>query len=301
MKIVVAGGTGFIGKKLTDFLVKDGHKVTVLTRKEMPAAKEISFVPWLKEGAVPEKDLEDADVFINLAGVSINAGRWTKKHQREIYQSRMDATDELLRIIDRLSQKPSVFINASAIGIYPPSNDAVYTEESREVGQGFLAKTAVDWENKAKQVENHGIRPVFMRFGVVLGNEGGALPLMTLPYKLFVGGTVGSGDQWVSWVHIGDVVRAILFAIENKRLRGPVNVTAPSPVRMEDFCKTIGAVLRRPHWFPVPSIIMKLALGEKSKLVLEGQKVMPKALLEEGFEFLFPDLESALKDLFSKT
>lgn len=267
----------------------------------MPAAKEISFVPWLKEGAVPEKDLEDADVFINLAGVSINAGRWTKKHQREIYQSRMDATDELLRIIDRLSQKPSVFINASAIGIYPPSNDAVYTEESREVGQGFLAKTAVDWENKAKQVENHGIRPVFMRFGVVLGNEGGALPLMTLPYKLFVGGTVGSGDQWVSWVHIGDVVRAILFAIENKRLRGPVNVTAPSPVRMEDFCKTIGAVLRRPHWFPVPSIIMKLALGEKSKLVLEGQKVMPKALLEEGFEFLFPDLESALKDLFSKT
>ncbi|MGX9136092.1 TIGR01777 family oxidoreductase [Rummeliibacillus sp. JY-2-4R] len=300
MKIVIAGGSGFIGKKLTDLLVAEGHEVVILTRKEKISSTRVSYVVWLKEGANPEKKLENVDAFINLAGVSINAGRWNENHQKQIYNSRMVATDELIRIIDTLPQKPSVLINASAIGIYPVSNDVVYTEESKDIANDFLGRTVYDWESKAKKAEKYGVRTVFTRFGVVLGGEAGALPLMTLPYKLFVGGTVGSGEQWVSWVHVSDVVRVISFAIKNDHLSGPVNVTSPSPLRMRDFGKTIGSVLKRPHWFPVPSFAMKLLLGQKSKLVLEGQKVIPKVLTKEGFEFLYPKLDLALEDLLDR-
>ena len=297
MKIVIAGGSGFIGNKLTEYLISEGHEVIILTRKERSAAKDVSYVKWLALGAAPEKELEDVDVFINLAGVSINDGRWSAKHQKQIYDSRMEATDELLRIIDQLSKKPAVFINASAIGIYPVSLDVEYTEDSIFTPNDFLGRTVDDWENKAKLVEQYGTRTVFVRFGVVLGNEGGALPLMVLPYKLFAGGTVGSGKQWVSWVHVTDVVRAIAFSVKNDNLYGPVNITSPTPVNMKQFGKTIGSVLNRPHWFPAPSFVMKAALGQKSKLVLEGQKVLPKVLMEEGFEYSFATLEKALKDL----
>lgn len=298
MKIVIAGGSGFIGEKLTAFLMAEGHEVVILTRKGKISNNSVSYVEWLNEGAIPEKGLENTDAFINLAGVSINDGRWTLKHQKQIYTSRMTATEELLRIIEALPQKPSIFINASAIGIYPVSLDAIYTEESADIANDFLGRTVFDWESKAKQVEKYGIRTALMRFGVILGSDGGALPLMTLPYKLFVGGTVGSGKQWVSWVHVIDVVRAISFVLNQDHLNGPINVTSPSPLRMREFGKTIGSVLNRPHWFSVPSFAMKLILGQKSKLVLEGQKVLPKVLMEEGFEYLFPQLDLALEDIF---
>lgn len=297
MKIVIAGGSGFIGQKLTDLLLAEGHTVVVLTRREKKSSEKVAYIRWLDEGTTPEKEIGNADAIINLAGVSINNGRWSKRHQKQIYESRMSATDELLRIISVLPEKPSVLVNASAIGIYPASINTVYTENSSDTSNDFLGKTVGDWENKAKQVEKHAIRVVFMRFGVVLGKEGGALPLMALPYKLFAGGKVGSGDQWVSWVHIMDVVRAIVFAIENDQLRGPVNVTSPSPVQMNNFGKTIGSVLHRPHWIPVPSFAMKMVLGQKSALVLEGQHVVPQVLQEEGFEFKFPTLRSALEEL----
>ena len=258
---------------------------------------KIKYVKWLEEGAAPENEIGSADGFINLAGVSINDGRWTLEHQKQIYDSRMIATGELIRIIEALPEKPSVLINASAIGIYPASLDTVYTEDSVEIANDFLARTVHDWEMKAASLETHGIRTSFMRFGVVLGREGGALPLMALPYKLFVGGTMGSGKQWVSWVHVLDVARAIAFAIGNDNIRGPVNVTSPSPMKMRDFGKTIGSVLHRPHWLPVPSFAMKWVLGQKSALVLEGQHVKPQVLMNNGFDFSFPTLESALKDL----
>lgn len=298
MKIIIAGGSGFVGQKLTELLFKKGHDIIILTRKGKQSEGTIKFVQWLEEGAYPEKEIGWADVVINLAGVSINDGRWTENHQRQIYQSRMTATDELVRMVEAFSEKPSVFINASAIGIYPPSLDTVYTEKSTEVADDFLGQTVHDWERKAVAIKEKGIRTVLMRFGVVLGNEGGALPLMALPYRLFMGGTVGSGEQWVSWVHITDVVQSIVFAIENNCLNGPVNVTAPNPKRMKDFGKKVGAVLHRPHWFPVPAFLMKAALGKKSSLVLEGQHVLPEILINEGFEFKFPTLESALRDLF---
>ena len=297
MKIVIAGGSGFIGQKLTSVLLQEGHEIIILSRSAKEGKDNLSFVKWLQAGSSPEKDIGFADVFINLAGESINDGRWTATHKKQIYESRMTATDELLRIISELPKKPSVLVNASAIGIYPASESAVYTEKSTEVADDFLAKTVQDWEQKATSVNSENIRAVFMRFGVVLGNEEGALPLMSLPYKLFVGGTVGSGKQWMSWVHIDDLVRAIVFVIHNEKLNGPVNVSSPSPKRMKDFGQTIGTVLHRPHWLPVPSIAMQLVLGNKSELVLKGQQVIPKVLHDAHFEFSYPTLEAALKNL----
>ena len=298
MKIVIAGGSGFIGQKLTTALLSEGHEIVILSRKSKKGKERLSYVKWLQAGIFPEKEIGFADVFINLAGVSINDGRWTATHQKKIYESRMTATDELLRIISALPNKPSALINASAIGIYPPSENTIYTEQSTAIADDFLAKTVNDWEQKAASVELDGIRAVFMRFGVVLGNEGGALPLMSMPYKLFVGGTVGSGKQWLSWVHVDDLIRAIVFTIGNQKLSGPVNICSPFPMRMKDFGQTIGAVLHRPHWLPMPSFAMQLILGKKSALVLQGQHVVPAVLQETKFEFSYPTLESALENLF---
>ena len=300
MKIVLAGGSGLIGQKVTEVLLKAGHQVVILTRKNMMDDQSVSYVKWLHEGLSPEDSIGDVDAFINLAGVSINAGRWSENHQQQIYNSRMTATDELLRIIQALHEKPSVLINASAIGVYPASDDKHYTEQSHDVANDFLGKTVYDWEQKAFSAEIDGLRVVCTRFGVVLSRNGGAFPLMAFPYKLFAGGTVGTGKQWISWVHINDVARAILFAIENANINGAVNVTAPSPTRMKEFGQTIGTVLRRPHWIPAPSFAMKLALGKKSALVLTGQHVTPEKLLENNFDFSFPTLESALENLFSE-
>ncbi|MBO0587918.1 TIGR01777 family oxidoreductase [Sporosarcina sp. E16_8] len=300
MKIVIAGGSGFAGQKLTDTLLNEGHEIIILSRKDSKVDGNIKYVKWLQEGTYPENEIISADAFVNLAGVSINEGRWTAEHRKQIYASRMEATDELLRIISALQTKPAVLVNASAIGIYPASEDNVYTEESLDYADDFLGQTVTDWEKKAASVESEGIRVVFMRFGVILGKNGGALPLMVLPYKLFAGGTVGSGNQWVSWVHIEDVARAITFTIGNKSIDGPVNVTSPFPKRMKYFGKTIGSVLHRPHWIPVPSFVMKIVLGKKSALVLEGQHVLPEKLLNSGFTFHFPTLESALNDLYTK-
>ena len=300
MKIVIAGGSGFIGQKLIERFLAEGHDMIILTRNPMQSDGRVKYVKWLQEGITPEDEIGSADVFINLAGVSINDGRWTLEHQKQIYESRMTATDELIRIIKGLPEKPSALINASAIGIYPASDDAIYNEDSLEIANDFLARTVHDWEKKASSIESLGIRTTFMRFGVVLGNQGGALPLMVLPYKLFVGGTVGSGKQWVSWVHVIDAARAIVFASENDQICGPVNVTAPNPIKMKDFGKTIAMVLHRPHWIPVPSFALKVVLGGKSSLVLEGQQVLPEVLLKNGFNFLFPKLEIALKDLLIK-
>lgn len=297
MKIAIAGGSGFIGSYLTKILLEEGHEILILTRKDKQSKQNIKYVTWLTEGTCPEKEIGDVDAFINLAGVSINEGRWTEEHQQRIYESRMEATDELLRIITSLPKKPFIFINASAIGIYPSSLETIYTEESLEIADDFLGRTVRDWEAKASSLNKEGIRVVSARFGVVLGNDGGALPLMVLPYRLFMGGTMGSGKQWVSWIHVTDAARAILFAMKNEKIKGPVNVTTLSPIQMKDFGKTIGSVLHRPHWFRVPEFIMKLILGQKSSLVLEGQYVLPEVLKKEGFEFLFPTLEAALEDL----
>ncbi|WP_433748193.1 TIGR01777 family oxidoreductase [Falsibacillus pallidus] len=300
MKAAITGGTGFIGKALTHELMKANHEVIILTRHpdKYTSTDRVRYVKWMSEGADPAADLEGIDAFINLAGESINSGRWTEERKKRILDSRMKATDEVLRIIRSLNKKPGVLINASAIGIYPPDLNRTYTEESADKGDDFLAETVKKWEQKASAAEMDGVRTVFTRFGIILGKDNGALPKIAMPYKMFAGGKVGSGEQWMSWIHIQDVASAVLFCMEHDQMRGPVNLTAPHPLRMNEFGKILGDVLNRPHWIPAPAFALKLALGEMSILVLEGQKVMPEKLQNNGYSFHFPELEKALTDIY---
>lgn len=297
MKIVIAGGTGFVGKVLTRLLQENGHEIIILTRNKTVLEKDIQYVQWLQQGARPEQLLNTVDAFVNLAGISLNNGRWTKKQKKAIYTSRMDATLEIVRIMEQLSSKPKVLINASAVGIYPTSTITTYTENSMDYATDFLGTTVQDWERQANRAEKLGIRVALARFGVILGREQGALPSMLLPYKMHIGGTIGSGKQWLSWVHVEDVARAIYFAITNENIKGPFNVVAPHAARMKDFGKTIAMIMGRSHWMPVPSMVMRLALGEQSVLVLEGQHVLPSVLEKQHFTFNYPHLKEALQDL----
>jgi len=298
MKIAITGGTGFVGRALTELLKQRGHDVFILSRSANKNTDNVAIINWLTNNAQPEKDLEGIDAIVNLAGESINNGRWTEAQKKKIYESRMRATDEILRIVNALHHKPKVLVNASAIGIYPASNERIYTEQSTIIGTDFLAKTVDDWEQKAKLAEQLGIRVAFGRFGIILGKSEGALPLMALPYKMFVGGPVGAGQNWMSWVHVEDVANALLFAIEHD-IHGAFNVAAPNAKKMSDFGKSLAKVLKRPHYFPIPSFALKFALGEKSQLVLDGQHVIPEVLKEKGFAFKFPDLTSALTDIYT--
>ena len=298
MKIAITGGTGFVGEELTRLLLDRGDEVYILTRKPKNAADKVTYVKWLSKDAVPERQLEGIDAFVNLAGASINDGRWSEEQKKLIYTSRMDATNELLRIIRKLDKKPKVLVNASAVGIYPPSETTTYTEASADLGSDFLAQTVRDWEILASRAEEDGLRVACGRFGIILGKDEGALPLMALPYKLFAGGTVGSGKQWLSWIHVKDVARALAFALDNDQLSGAFNVTAPNPKQMKDFGKEIAHALGRPHWIPVPSFALKTALGDKSQLVLKGQRVLPTVLEQYGFQFKYPNLRSALADIY---
>lgn len=298
MKVAITGGTGMVGSRLCEILKKRGDEIIVLTRGESRMKNGIPHIKWLN-GEKPESSLEGIEAFINLAGVSLNEGRWTTERKEAIYKSRMDSTDEVLRIIQHLKVKPDVLVNASAIGIYPASTTAVYTEQSKEQSTDFLGTTVTDWETKALEADDFGVRVCMTRFGVVLGRGSGALPLIALPYQLFVGGTVGSGEQWLSWVHVDDVCGAIIHAMETPELEGPVNVTSPNAKRMKQFGKTVGRTLNRPHWLPVPRTALKLALGEKSQLVLEGQYVVPEKLLASGYRFQFASLEDAIIDLYN--
>lgn len=298
MRVAIAGGTGMVGRKLSELLIENGHEVIILTRGRQQMKNSIQYVQWLKDDATPELYIENIDVFINLAGVSLNDGRWTEEQKEKIYNSRMDATDEVIRILRHLQYKPLVLINASAVGIYPVSENAVYTEQSDERANDFLGQVVAHWEEKALQAEQLGIRTCLTRFGVILENGEGALPMMVLPYKLGVGGTIGSGNQWLSWIHIEDVVRAMLLLISDESLSGPINFTTPNVKRMREFGKSIGKALNRPHWLPVPSIALKLALGDKSILVLDGQHVFPEKLLKANYEFQFASVEDAIRNLY---
>ncbi|HLO11009.1 MAG TPA: TIGR01777 family oxidoreductase [Pseudoneobacillus sp.] len=300
MKIVIAGGSGFVGQALSEFFLKSGEEVFILTRQPNSQTNhpQLHDIEWLTTKSKPSSQLEGVDVFINLSGESINSGRWNKKRKARILQSRLKTTNEVLHILSDLKKKPKVLINASAIGFYGTSETAVFTEDSESNANDFLAETVKQWESLALRAETLGVRTVLCRFGIVLSANGGALPKMALPYKFFAGGKLGKGNQWVSWIHIDDVLRAISFIIKNESIRGPVNFISPNPVQMNEFGQSLAKALHRPHWIPTPGIALKIILGEMSMLMLEGQNVLPDKLLKQHFGFRFPTLDMALKDIF---
>lgn len=302
MKVAIAGGSGFVGTALTEELLKEKHEIYILTRDpdKYKAFDSVTYVKWLADGANPEETLEGIDVFINLAGESLNSGLWTNERKRRIVESRMESVKEMARILSLLHKKPETVINASAIGYYGTSETMEYTEETKSTGDDFLARTVKLWENAAMNATPFTSRLVFTRFGVILGESDGALPRIVLPYKLFAGGKIGRGSQWLSWIHIKDVARAITFILNHKEMQGPVNFVAPQPIQMERFGRSVAEVLHKPHWLPVPSFMLKTILGEMSVLVLEGQKVIPEKLNTNGFDFTYPHLKPALQDLLVK-
>lgn len=300
MRIAIAGGTGFVGRALTNKLLELGHEIFVLTRDDQNRdnRNNMTYVQWLTDGSDPARRLQHIDVIINLAGESINSGHWTNNRKNRIQKSRLEATDKMISTIKQLEGKPRVLINASAIGYYGTSLTDTFTEKTNEVGKDFLATTVGLWEERASQATELGIRTVLCRFGIILDKKEGALPRMVLPYKWYAGGTVGSGEQWMSWIHLDDVVDAILFIIENEAISGPVNFTSPYPIRMEELGKAIGKALNRPHWMPAPAFALKIALGEMSLLVLEGQRVLPEKLQKFGYSFQYKQIHEALNRIY---
>ncbi len=305
MKIVIAGASGLIGRALVDHLAASGRELVVLTRSSSPAHRErvspsravwdgLSDGPWVRS-------LDGAKAVINLSGESIAAGRWTAARKRRILESRVLSTRTLVSALSRLTHPPRVFINASAVGIYGdvPDGDV---DESHAAGSGFLADVCRAWEAEAFAASRDGLRVVTLRTGILLDTRGGALPPLLRPFRFFAGGHLGDGSQWMPWIHRQDEIRAIAFILENERIDGAVNLTAPQPATMKELCGEIGTIIRRPAWTRVPAFVLRLALGEMAgPLLLEGQRALPEKLLKSGFSFRFPTLRAALGDLLGKS
>ncbi len=295
--VVVAGGTGFIGHELTRRLLHDGHEVVVLTRSSSQprdAIPHTRFVEWDGQSTGEwETALEGSIAVVNLAGESIGARRWSAQQKERIVSSRLDATSAIVGAIGRLHKRPSVLVNGSAIGYYGDTGDREITEESGK-GKGFLADTVDQWEAAARRVDSFGVRRVLIRNGVVLGKKATALGRMVLPFRFFLGGPLGSGRQWFPWIHIDDVIECILFAIRAENISGVYNVVAPEPVTMKRFSEILGRVVRRPSWLPVPSLALRLLLGEMSEMILGGQKAVPARLIRAGFQFRYRNVQDAL-------
>lgn len=303
MKLVVAGGTGFIGSALCARLTGQGHSLILLVRSISAAAEapNKTAILWQPGSAgaweqTLEETIAGADGIINLAGEPIAAKRWTEGQKRKLRSSRIDTTRILVTAIGRAKKKPGFFINASAVGYYGPRGDEVITEESGPGGD-FLAEVCSEWEEEAKKAEAHGVRVIRLRTGIVLGKGGGALSKMVPPFKLFIGGPLGSGRQWMPWIHLEDEIGLIQFLLENNGARGAVNATAPNPVTMKEFCRTLGSVLHRPCWAPVPAFALRLLLGEIAEMLLTGQRAVPAAAQKLGYRFRYPRLQEALEAL----
>jgi uncharacterized protein len=304
MKIVLAGATGFVGSALVRRLLEDGHSLTVLSRrvdafKDMPS-QNLKVEIWDgKTAGVWTQALEGADAVVNLAGESIAAGRWTSARKKALRDSRLETTRALVQAIAALSNKPKLLINASAVGFYGDVPRGPVTESSLG-GRGFLAELCAAWESEARKAEGHGLRVVLLRLGVVLEREGGALPKFLTPFNLYIGGPLGSGRQYFPWVHRGDVVGIVLFVLRQPQLFGAFNVSAPGVLTMKDFCSALGRAMGRPSWAPVPGFVLKTLLGEMSEMLLTGQQAVPARLQQAGYEFRFPEAETALRNILQK-
>jgi len=299
MKILITGGTGFVGRELTSRLIREGHEITILTRSIKSPQKPQTGLSYLEGDPNTKGPWQEAvkehDGVINLAGASIFS-KWSEEYKKAIRDSRMSTTRNIVEAIPESKEKRFHLFSASAVGYYGFHGDEELTEASPP-GNDFLAGVATDWENEAKKAQDKGARVVITRFGIVLGDKGGALSQMVPLFKRFIGGPIGSGRQWFSWVHIKDLAEAFVFLIKHTDITGPVNVCSPNPVRNKDLARAIGRVLNRPSFMPAPSFLVKLVLGEFGSVILKGQKVIPKRLLENGFSFQYPDIYTALQNI----
>lgn len=296
MKVAIAGASGLVGSALIPVLKKLGGQITRLVRSK-PGAGEIEWHP--NQDEVGSRLLEGFDVIINLAGENIAGGRWTDDQKRKIRDSRVNGTHLLSEAIARLTKKPRVFVCASATGIYGDRDDETLDEQS-ESGGGFLAGVCREWEKATEPAIRVGTRVVNLRFGPILAREGGMLAKLLTPFKMGMGGKVGSGKQFISWVALEDAVNAIRLAIEDESIRGPLNIVSPNPVTNEEFTKTLGHVLNRPTALAMPAFAARLAFGEMAdEMLLASQKVLPKRLLSAGFVFKYPELDTTLKKLLA--
>jgi len=300
-KILVSGGTGFVGKSLVERLGALGHEVTVLSRsaKQLPAgAKSIHAYTPLEPGAWFQH-LEGQEVVISLAGERAVGVRYSEENKQRIRESRVQGTRTLVQAIAQTAVKPKLFMSASAIGFYGSEIGSEPRSESSPAGEDFLAQVCVEWERSAAAVEALGVRLVVVRLGVVLGKGGGALEALQKPFRMFVGGEVGSGKQYFSWIHLEDVVRGVEHLLADPEAHGAFNVTGPKPVTNAELTRVMGQTLQRPTWFKAPAFALKLVLGEGAAPIIGGQPVLPKRLSERGFEWKYPDLASALGNLLA--
>ncbi len=304
MKVAVAGATGFVGQRLIERLQQEGHNSLILVRNapraaqvfpkaQFPQVETVVYQP--KQSGDWQAVLAGCDAVVNLAGEPLFGSRWTPERKQEIKASRQIGTQKLVEAIAKADPKPSVLVNASAIGYYGTSETAKFDETST-AGNDFLAEVCQAWEAAAEKVTDSGTRLVILRIGIVLG-MGGALEQMLPPFQFFAGGPIGSGKQWFSWVHRDDLVNLILKALEDSQMAGVYNATAPNPVSMAKLCQSLGQVLNRPSWLPVPEFVLEALLGEAAQVILEGQQVQPQRTLATGFQFQYPTITAALKQI----
>lgn len=300
--VIISGATGFIGQALSRDLARSGYDIAVLTRNREKARAQFGDQAIIAEwdGTTSQGWLALASravAIINLAGENIGAGRWTPKRKERIVQSRLNAGKAITEAVQRAAAKPKTVIQASAIGFYGSRADESL-EESSPAGEGFLAATVQQWELSTQEVENAGVRRVVIRSGMALGKDGGVLSKFLKSFRFFVGGPLGSGKQWFSWIHGKDEIGAIRFLLEREDLSGVFNLVSPHPLTMKEFSKTLGRVMKRPSWFPAPALLLQILFGEMAReTLLAGQRVLPSALLKAGYEFQYPEIERALGDI----
>lgn len=303
MKAIITGATGFIGRALSANLSDSENQVIALSRNQEKAqsilGNRITCLEW--DGTTSSgwaNAIEGVDVIVNLAGANLSSRIWTSSYKKELLDSRVNAGRAIVQAVMRAKKKPKIVIQASAIGYYGSRSDEILEEKSLR-GIGFLSDLAQAWEASTKEVEALGVRRIIIRSGVVLGNGAILLSILRIPYKLYGGGYVGNGKQWLSWIHLEDEIRIIRFLIDNPQMKGVVNLTSPEPVKTREFSQVLGKVLNKPSWIRVPATALKLVLGDMAKqTVLASQRIFPKKLLEMGYQFKYPNLEPALADSF---
>jgi uncharacterized protein (TIGR01777 family) len=295
MKILITGGTGFVGSNLAAYLVGRGHQVTVVSRSAERSFHRLESCRYISADTTRcgkwQNELEDKDAVVNLAGTTIFR-RWTASYKKKIYDSRILTTRNVVASLPK--DKNVVLCSASGAGYYGSRGDDIINENEKP-GDDFLADVSVDWEKEALQASAKGDRVAVMRFGVILGKKGGALAKMIPAFKSFLGGPLGSGKQWFPWMHIDDLIAAIEFVIKHQEIRGPLNFCSPNPVRNRDLVKTIGDILNRPTFMPAPAFMIRMALGEFGGVLLDSQRTVPDKLMQYGFNFQYPDIKGAIE------